>query len=125
MNTFRRAGYSIVEMLVVIAIISMLSSLILGVLMHFRKEFATSETKASLRNIVAAIRSYEIMHKQLPKTLTELFGAQEHVPRDAWGQLFIYEASQRNQYFDLYSIGSDGQRNTRDDVRFNDNNLFK
>ncbi len=54
--------------------------LILGVLMHFRKEFAITETKATLRDIVTAVRSYETIHKKLPKTLVELFGSQEQTP---------------------------------------------
>ncbi len=102
----RQRGMSLIEVMVVIAIILTLTSVLaIGIFNVFGQAQADA-TKLTMTKIDAQVTVYKMRHKQkLPSSLKEAFG-DDDVPTDAWGNEFQYSVSGRD--YELVSLGSDG-----------------
>jgi general secretion pathway protein G len=112
-----RAGFTLIEIMVVIAIIGLLATIIApNVMRHFREAQVTT-TKAKMTNVKQAIEEYRMKNSKLPDSLDILLEPdeknmgngyleeQENI-QDAWGNTLQY-VKQGNK-FDLMSLGADG-----------------
>ena len=111
-----RAGFTLIEIMVVIAIIGLLATIIApNVVRHF-KEAQVTATKAKMTTVKQMLDEYKMKHTKLPdsldvllepdeKNLGDAYLEQENI-QDAWGNPFQY-VKQGNK-FDLVSLGADG-----------------
>lgn len=106
-----RRGMSLVEIMVVIAIILTLMSIIgYGVIGVF-EDSKIETTKISMGNIAQKVSIYSV-RKSKPPTMSEGLKAAfsgEDVPKDAWGKDFVYVTpGPDGADFDILSLGKDG-----------------
>ena len=122
----RRRGMSLVEVMVVIAIIlTLMSVLAIGVWGIFG-ESQVDTTRLTMSKVSERIEIYQLRKKHPPSGadgLAAVFG-NEKVPQDAWGKDFIYVSpGPEGKPYDLISLGSDGQEGgtgTAEDIHWVD-----
>ena len=117
MKRRKNAGFTLIELMVVITIIGLLASVAaVGVMGHL-KTAKVETTKTSMRAIQDAVKLYYMRHNKIPQSLNELCGPDgdddrliesEEPPKDGWGNDFVYTAKDKRN-FDLMSYGADGQ----------------
>lgn len=106
--------FSLLEMMVVIAIIGFLAG-ILVVNLDDQADYAAQETtKATINSVGQALKMYKLKHRKFPSTdegLEALVADKtlQSFPEDAWGNPLNYQyPSSRDEDFDLWSLGADG-----------------
>lgn len=110
-------GFSLIELMVVIAIIAMLAAAV-GVSMFGALDNANVATaQAEISTFKTALIGYKIAFKKLPSTEEGLnvlvnnskknFLDSEAVPMDPWGNPYVYTLEGGNN-FTIVSLGADG-----------------
>jgi general secretion pathway protein G len=127
----RRAAFSLVEILVVMALIGVLAGLVLGIGHFARDKAVRSNTVAEMERIKAGLEEYRLAYGEYPDAsafteMTETNGGQafedlvDYVDRgfvdfrDGWGAPFEYKRVSRFQYR-LMSHGPDGPGGREED----------
>src|ERR1044072_5881275 len=77
----RAQGFTLVEILVVIAVIGLLAAIAIPQFMTYRREAVDAEMKSDLRNASVAIEAYYTKQSALPASLSAIAGSGFH-PRD-------------------------------------------
>ena len=108
----RRRGMSLVEVMVVIAIILTLMSIVgFGVMSAFNNS-KVDTTMLQMGKVAERVEIYSLRHKKPPSGsdgLGVVFG-DEDPPKDSWGQDFLYvQPGPNGMDFGLVSYGADGQ----------------
>ena len=116
--TARRKGFTLAELMVVIVILGLLATLVVPSVM---KRFFTAQTtkvKADITTIAGALDGYALENNgRYPESLEELvtpdengfaFLDQETVPRDPWGNEYMYEPPSAGSKFRVFTYGEDG-----------------
>lgn len=113
-----RSGFSLAEMMVVIVIIGLLATLVVPNVM--RKLFTANETviATNCRVIAEAVTEYAIDNGYTyPDTLDQLYEKDangqsylkgETVPKDPYGNVYLYDPPDGDGEFRVYSLGKDG-----------------
>lgn len=112
------AGFSLVELMVVIAIIAMLATAV-GVQMFGALEEGNRATaKTEIKNFQTALVAYKIKFKKLPTTSEGLDAlvnnpkgnllSADAIPKDPWGNEYVYTLEGGND-FTIISYGADGR----------------
>ena len=109
----RQNGFTLVEILVVTAIIGILIGLILGISGFAAKKSDESKTKAQMQVIGNALEEYRVLYGSYPTNLVVLTNATsklsvefKNIPStDPWGRPYVYEQTSRYAY-SLRSLGS-------------------
>lgn len=108
----RRRGMSLVEVMVVIAIILTLMSIIAIGVWGIFSDSQVDTTRLTMTRVNERLEIYMLRKKKAPSTsegLAQVFGS-EPVPKDSWNNDFIYVSPGPNgEPYDLISLGSDGQ----------------
>ena len=120
----RRAGFTLVEMLLVVTIIGILATMAV-IKIGGQTDVARRETtRGTIATISQAIQLYGLTHSGLPDSLDELTVApNEDVEApldknslfDSWGQAIQYKKISKVKY-ELRSSGPDKQVGTEDDL---------
>jgi general secretion pathway protein G len=105
-----RRGMSLVEVMVVIAIILMLMGVVTVGVMSGLSNAQQDTTKMSMGRIAQQIDIYMLRHNnRVPTSLSEVF-TEEDVPRDAWNnEIKLDSGGSGKTKYDLTSYGADGQ----------------
>ena len=121
-------GFTLVEIMVVIAIIGLLVTLIVPNVLHHFDEASVQTTRGKMANLASCISFYRTHHNGVPDTLQELLQEdpknmnEPYVPNqnmllDAWDTEFIYNKIDSRKY-ELISLGADktegGEENSPD-----------
>jgi len=110
-----QGGFTLVELMVVIAIIAVLATIVGVNVMGGLDEGDQVAAKAQIRSLKDAVIMYRTRYKKLPDSLEDLisnpkdiqFLDASEVPMDPWGNPFRYEVEGSSQ-FTIVSYGADG-----------------
>ena len=116
------SGFTLVEILIAVAIVAILASLATGAYERHRERVRVSQAVSDIGAISAAIKLHEVDSRSLPDSLGEVGFAGK---LDPWGGTYQYfnlgsrkgngqarkdkKLAPLNSDFDLYSKGKDGQ----------------
>jgi general secretion pathway protein G len=117
-------GFTLVEMLVVIAIIGLIMGLIGPRVLNYLSESKVKAAKIQMQSFASALDLFNLDAGRYPST-SEGLDALVHrapglaawngpylkggnVPMDPWGHPYIYRAPGEHNAFDIVSLGADG-----------------
>lgn len=123
----RRAGFTLIEILVVVLIIAILATIVSVNVLHKPAEARIAAAQMNLRAVKTALEMYHadngVFPSQaqglsalqvkpaldpVPRTYPE--GGYLEVPRDPWGEEFIYlTPGRKGEPFEIITYGSDGE----------------
>lgn len=113
-----RTGFTLVEVLTVIAIIALLAALILGLAGNAQKKAARSQAEAEITQLESFVTDYQMQYGQVPGTVdaaedgdalkTALENANHSLTNftDPWGMEYHYFKSSQVTFY-LWSLGGD------------------
>lgn len=121
-----RRGFTLVELLVVVAIIGILGAVAMTNFIGGTDDARESAARMAVNNIDQAITMYKVKHAKLPTNLQALIETKsddeepmlkggDGALEDPWGAEYKYET--KGKKFVVISAGPDGQFNTEDDIR--------
>jgi len=125
----RRAGFTLVEILVVIIVIAMLATLVAPSVFQHVDEAKASTAKAQIEMLSAALDAYRLDNDRYPTTdqgLAALRAAptasptprrwrgpylRRELPVDPWGKPYVFRSpgTVNPESFDLLTLGRDGR----------------
>ena len=128
-----RAGFTLIEIMIVVVIISILAAMVVPRLTGRTEEARRKRTAVDVASLESAIDLYELDTGKLPAQLGDLFTAPADVPAgswhgpylkkrtkpiDPWNHDYIYRrpGEHNPEDYDLSSMGSDGRAGTDDDI---------
>ncbi len=123
------SGFTLIELMVVIVILGILAGLIIPRIMGRPEEARRMKARVQMENIETAIRLYKLDNGSYPSTEQGLQALVEppqvgelpkawreggylekgKVPKDPWGNEYIYLSPGIHGEYDLMSYGADGQ----------------
>ena len=129
----RRGGFTLMEVLLVMAILIILASLVTVGYQQIRKNMQSDGARAQIKQLEQACNLYLGDVGQLPNSLQDLrqppqgVGADKwrgpyldtEVPTDPWSNNYVLEQSEdqfKNPRVLIYSMGPDLQQGTADDI---------
>ena len=124
----RQSGFTLIEIIVVVVIISMLAAIVAPKFLGRVDEARVAKAKADIQNISAALSLYKLDNFNFPTTSQGLAalvtnpgnaknwkGYLDKVPKDPWGNEYQYLSPGQNVTdFDIWSNGSDGSQGGAD-----------
>lgn len=123
----RRPGLTLVEMIVVLAIIAVVAVLIVPNVIGRPDEARVTVAKTDLKTVATALRMYRLDNGDYPTTEQGLnalvarptappepraYPAEPYLtdlPRDPWGRDYVYRSPGQSGPYDLFSLGKDGE----------------
>lgn len=126
----RRRGFTLLELLLVMAIIVVMASMVSFAIMRFRENSNRDAAFANIRMLSDACKAYKLDVGFFPNSLNDLIvlptGMNQNqwrgpyldartVPMDPWGQPFVLGANNGERVL-ISSSGPDRQAGTNDDV---------
>ena len=129
LKTRKRSGFTLVEIMVVVVIIGMLAALVGPRLMGQSDEARITTTRTQIKNIEQALELFHLNNGFFPTTDQGLIALiqkptmppeprnypnggylnAKSVPKDAWGNDFIYLCPGDEGDYDVVSYGKDGR----------------
>ena len=121
-----QAGFTLIEILVVVVILGILASIIVPKIMKRPEEARRTKAVMDIKAIETALNLYRLDNSVYPSTEQGLEalvtkpttgviprnwkeeGYLDKVPKDPWGNPFIYLSPGVHKEFDLVSYGADG-----------------
>jgi prepilin-type N-terminal cleavage/methylation domain-containing protein len=89
-----RRGFTLIEMITVMAVIVILVSLVLGVNTYVQKSAARNRTKAEIIAMELAVKNYEVDNASPPRDVaTDEFDPRKHGAPSSGDQLELYKAA--------------------------------
>ncbi|SNZ06483.1 type II secretion system protein G (GspG) [Persephonella hydrogeniphila] len=127
-----RKGFTLLELLVVLVILSLLAALVVPNIIGRSEEAKIKTTKVQLKEIKRALEMYRLDNGNYPTTEQGLKALvekpkippepkkwkqyMESLPKDPWGNDYIYIYPSEKHPFELKSKGPDGELGTDDDI---------
>lgn len=120
-------GFTLIELMVVLVIISVLAALVAPRLMDRPDEARTIAARQDIATLVQALKLYHLDNMRYPTTeqgLNALIskpslspvppnwkagGYLDRLPKDPWGKPYLYLHPGRHGEIDVFSLGADGQ----------------
>jgi general secretion pathway protein G len=129
-NRKRNRAFTLVEMLLVVAIIGILAALVIPKMVGTSNTARITAAMADIKGgIKTALDRYEVENGMYPRSLQDLVTKPndaknwtgpylDEIPKEPWQQPYVYVYPGRNNPngYDLYSIGPDGQDGSQDDI---------
>lgn len=121
-----QAGFTLIEVMIVIVIMGIMASLIVPKIMGRPDEARVVASKQDIASILQALKLYKLDNHRLPSTEQGLQalvtkpssppvpsnwksdGYLDRLPKDPWGNPYQYLSPGLNGDIDVFSFGSDG-----------------
>jgi general secretion pathway protein G len=123
-----RRGFTLIEIMVVIVILALLAALVGPKIMGRTDDAKIQTTKTQIRSLESALKLYKLDNGVYPTTEQGLnalvtkpavgvipknykeggYLESKNVPKDGWGNDFLYVSPGEHGDYDLYSYGADG-----------------
>ena len=121
-----QAGFTLIEVMIVIVIMGIMASLIVPKIMGRPDEARVVASKQDIASILQALELYKLDNQRLPSTEQGLQalvtkpssppvpsnwksdGYLDRLPKDPWGNPYQYLSPGLNGDIDVFSFGSDG-----------------
>jgi general secretion pathway protein G len=131
MNRFNnRGGFTLIEIMVVIVILAMLAALVGPKLMGRTDDAKIQTTRTQISNMETALKLYKLDNGTYPSTEQGLnalvskptvgvipknykeggYLEKKQVPKDGWGNDYLYISPGEHGDYDLFSYGADGAK---------------
>lgn len=122
-NTRRRAGFTLLEMVIVLGIIAMIMGGAIFAMRGIGSQAKPTQAKADINAFLSALSMYKLNKGRYPTTQEGLkrlveTKAMVKISEDPWGRDYIYRFPgkiDKNEP-EIISLGEDGQENTEDDI---------
>jgi general secretion pathway protein G len=123
----RQAGFTLIEIMVVVVILGVLASLIVPKVMGRPDEARATAARQDISSLMQALKLYRLDNQRYPSTDQGLValverpsgepqprnwkagGYIERLPDDPWGQNYQYLNPGVHGEIDVFSLGADGQ----------------
>ena len=123
-HTIRRrdkAGFTLVELLLVVAILGVLAAVAVMNIGGFGTESRINATRASIAAIESAAKVWEIKNGKYPDSIDQMIkeGTLDNKSiNDSFGNPFAFKKIQKSgrDFIEIRSAGPDGQMGTSDDI---------
>ncbi len=122
----RQAGFTLIEIMVVVVILGILAALIAPNVISRIDEAQVTKVRQDIRAIESALKLYRLDNFRYPTTdqgLDALVtppqdpaakwpegGYLDRLPKDPWNRPYVYLQPGNQGEFDIYSLGRDGQQ---------------
>ena len=122
MKRTKQSGFTLVEVLTVIAIIALLAALILGLAGNAQKKAARDRASAEIEQLSTFVNDYQMKYGQVPTNSAALSNALKEATHslsnmlDPWGMAYIYSNSSKVTFY-LWSRGGATNANPTTDNR--------
>lgn len=110
-----QAGFTLVELMVVIAIIAILATLVGFKVINALDDASVAQAKSQIRTFKTALIAYRVKANHFPSTSDGLEALiamdlleSKSVPKDPWGNPYVYSCEGRE--FRIISYGADGKQ---------------
>lgn len=132
-NKRQAAGFTLIEIMVVVVILGILAALVVPNIMGRTGEARVAAAKSDIRGIANALELYKLDNLNYPSTDQGLEalsqkpsgfpeaknwnpdGYLKKMPMDPWGNPYQYLSPGSHGKFDLYSLGADGREGGSED----------
>ena len=124
-NRRLQAGFTLVEILVVIVILSLLATIVGGNVIKYLSESEEDAARLQVLNYHEVVEVFVIRERRVP-TFEDLIEPDEkgeaylkqitEPPTDPWGNLYEIRSGEYPLQFEVISYGPDGQADTEDDI---------
>ena len=127
----RQAGFTLVELLVVMVILGLLASLVLPNFFGQAEKAREKTTRVQIATLAAALDAFALDVGRYPSSsegLDALVDApsgveqwdgpylKKTVPKDAWGNTYEYKAPETASDYEVLSAGADQRMGSEDDI---------
>ncbi|MBI1922255.1 MAG: type II secretion system major pseudopilin GspG [Geobacter sp.] len=129
-NRLNNKGFTLIEIMVVIVILTLLAVLVGPKIIGRSDDAKIADAKVQIRNLETALKLYKLDSGVFPSTEQGLpalvtkpasgiipknyreggYLESKSVPKDPWGNDFVYLSPGEHGDYDLYSFGADGGR---------------
>lgn len=103
----RRRGMTLMEVMIVLAIIILLMGVLTYGLQSMFSGAQADTARIQIQQIDQRISLFKIKKKKLPDSLSDLY-KDEPVPRDPWGNEYVFRSGGGKNGYDIISYGADG-----------------
>ena len=133
-STNGEAGFTLIEMLVVIAIIGLVVALVGPRVLNYLSESKEKAAKIQIEGFSSALDLFYLDQGRYPSSDEGLAALVKHpvnaaawngpylrggvVPNDPWGHSYVYRSPGEHGTFDIYSYGVEGQNGGADSAKF-------
>lgn len=125
-RSVRRGGFTLIEVLLVLAILGVIAAMVVPNLLGTQKSAYIKTTKQSISALETAAQKYAVTHNdgEWPATLQPLLQSEDpniapdltKVPTDAWGTPLVYEYTPGDPKPIITSYGPNKQQGGGDDI---------